>query len=102
MSHKGNFNVTEMGRIALSLQELIDRLNAQVTSLETERTADKKLLKQFRHTNGQLRAKIEKQQEMIKYDIELMEGQSQVMGEYKQLLDEMKRPWQRWFLKKGK
>ncbi len=99
MSHKGNFNVTEMGRIALSLQELIDRLNDQVLRLETERTEDKKLLKQFRHTNTCLRAKIEKQQEMIRHDLGLMEGQSQVMDEYKRLLEEKKRPWQRWFRK---
>jgi vacuolar-type H+-ATPase subunit I/STV1 len=91
-----------MGRITLSLQDLIDRLSDQVTMLETERSEDKKLLKQFRHTNFALRAKIEKQQAALEGDLKIMEKQNQVINEYKQFLDDLKRyPWQRWFLKKG-
>ncbi len=101
MSHKGNFNVTEMGRIALSLQELVERQQKEVKGLLVEKAAIQKMLDIQMKVRKQHEAKIEKQQEMIKYDLGLMESQSQVLDEYKRLLDDKKWPWQRWF-RKGK
>lgn len=93
MTHKGNFSVTQMGRIALSLQDLVERQAAEIAKLKEVQIEDKKLLKQFRHTNAQLRTKIEKQQEMIKCDMEMMEDQNKVLDVYKKLLDQLQRPW---------
>lgn len=92
MSHKGNFNVTEMGRIALSLQDLVERQAAEIAKLKEDLGSANRLLNVQTKIRKQHEAKIEKQQAMIRHDMEMMEDQNKVLDVYKKLLDQLQRP----------
>lgn len=93
MPHKGNFNVTEMGRIALSLQELIDRQAAEIAGLKEERGKLQSRLNQVQSQLKDSAAKNARLVEMHKWNLDFMEKQSQTNKDLTRLLEERnKRP----------
>src|SRR4051794_21630257 len=75
-----------MGRIALSLQDLVERQQKEIADLKTEKAGIQKMLDIQMRVRKQHEAKIEKQTKMLEHNMKLMENQDLINSDLLGLL----------------